>query len=113
MLAGHGDSAHVFDDFAPSLTSTFHVFALTRRGFGASAQPKAGYDLSTLVNDIARVVDALKLQRVYLVGHSIAGDEMTRFALTFPEKTGKLVYLDAAYDRVATVKKSMDTNCPT
>lgn len=100
LLAGHGDSGHVFDDFAPYLTNGFHVFAVTRRGFGASTQSRQGYDLARLVQDIARVAEALKLERVHLAGHSIAGDEMTRFALTYPEKVGKLVYLDAAYDRV-------------
>jgi non-heme chloroperoxidase len=89
-----------FDDFAPRLTDRFRVLALTRRGFGASTQPKQGYSLPTLVQDIAQVVKALHSGRIHLVGHSIAGDEMTRFALTFPEKTGKIVYLEAAYDRV-------------
>jgi non-heme chloroperoxidase len=100
LLAGQGNTAHVFDEFAPGLTRRFRVFALTRRGFGASSQPKAGYDLTTMAGDIARVVDALKLRRVDLVGHSIAGDEMTKFAALYPTRLGKLVYLDAAYDRV-------------
>jgi pimeloyl-ACP methyl ester carboxylesterase len=100
LLSGHGDTGHVFDDFAPHLARGFHVFAITRRGFGASSQPEQGYDLARLVQDIARVTELLKLKRVNLVGHSIAGDEMTRFALTYPEKVGKLVYLEAAYDRV-------------
>src|SRR5258708_29261785 len=56
LLAGHRDTAHVFDDFAPYLMKTFRVLALTRRGFGASAQPEQGYDLTTLVKDIAQVV---------------------------------------------------------
>lgn len=100
LLAGHGDTAHVFDDFAPRLTSSFHVFAMTRRGFGASSQPSEGYDLSTLTLDIKRVLDGIGIERVDLVGHSIAGDELTRFALTFPDRLRKLVYLEAAYDRV-------------
>lgn len=100
LLSGHGDTGHVFDDFAPRLAGSFRVFAITRRGFGASAQPEQGYDLANLVKDIARVAEALKLERVHLAGHSIAGDEMTRFALTYPEKVGKVIYLEAAYDRV-------------
>jgi non-heme chloroperoxidase len=99
LLAGHGDTGHIYDDFAPRLTDRFRVLALTRRGFGASTQPKQGYSLSRLVQDIAQVVKALHLGRVHLVGHSIAGDEMTRFALTFPEQTRKVAYLEAAYDR--------------
>jgi non-heme chloroperoxidase len=100
LLAGHGDTAHVFDDFGPALAHGFRVLALTRRGFGASSQPEGGYDLSTLVRDIARVLDARGIDRVHLVGHSIAGDEMTRFARTHAGRLNTLTYLDAAYDRV-------------
>jgi len=102
LLAGHGYTGHVFDDFAPRLTGDFHVFALTRRGFGASSQPETGYDLPRMVQDILQVFDALKLRRIYLAGHSIAGDELTRFALSHPDRVSKLVYLEAAYDRVET-----------
>src|SRR5215510_14998008 len=36
LLAGGGNTAHVFDDFAPKLAANFHVYGITRRGFGAS-----------------------------------------------------------------------------
>jgi hypothetical protein len=36
LLAGGGNTAHVFDDFAPKLASDHHVYGITRRGFGAS-----------------------------------------------------------------------------
>src|SRR5687767_14596609 len=36
LPAGGGDTAHIFDDFAPKLTSEFHVYGITRRGFGES-----------------------------------------------------------------------------
>src|SRR5271154_6470736 len=39
LLAGLGNTAHVFDDFAPKLTSEYHVYGITRRGFGASSAP--------------------------------------------------------------------------
>jgi pimeloyl-ACP methyl ester carboxylesterase len=100
LLPGHGDTAHIFDEFAPHLTGDFHVFGLTRRGFGASAQPEQGYDLVTLVRDIVQTLENLNLKRVHLVGHSIAGDEITRFARMNPHRVGKMVYLEAAYDRV-------------
>ena len=101
LLAGLGNTAHAFDDFAPLFTARFHVVALTRRGFGESDHPRDGYDTPRLVDDIRAALDALRLQRVLLVGHSIAGEEMTRFAGTYPDRVDKLVYLDAAYDRVA------------
>ena len=47
------------------------------------------------------MIDRLHLGRVILIGHSIAGEEMTRFAGTYPDRVAKLVYLDGAYDRLA------------
>jgi pimeloyl-ACP methyl ester carboxylesterase len=99
LLAGLGDTAHVFDEFAMRLTDRWHVYAITRRGFGASSQPKAGYDIATLANDVRVALDALGLRRVALVGHSFGGDELTKVAATWPERVSRLVYLDAAYDR--------------
>jgi aspartate/methionine/tyrosine aminotransferase len=48
------------------LADRFHVFGLTRRGFGASDQPEHGYDLTTLAKDIAQVVQALAKLKSYL-----------------------------------------------
>src|SRR5580692_8396349 len=41
LLAGGGNTAHVFDDFAPKLTAHSHVYGITRRGFGASGYANA------------------------------------------------------------------------
>jgi thimet oligopeptidase len=99
LLAGLGNTAHSFDEFAPELTNAFHVYGVTRRGFGGSSHPGTGYDVPTLTADLATVLDSLRLTNVALIGHSIAGDEMTRLAATHPERLSRLVYLDAAHDR--------------
>jgi pimeloyl-ACP methyl ester carboxylesterase len=99
LLSGFGNDAHVFDDFAPSFTDKFHVIALTRRGFGGTDRPASGYDTATRVEDIRAFMDALTIQRATLIGHSLAGDEMTMFAMLYPKRVIKMVYLDAAYDR--------------
>lgn len=99
FLAGLGNSAHIFDGFAPQFTDEYRVLGLTRRGFGASDHPLHGYHTDTLCADIRTVLDSLHLNKVTLVGHSIAGEELTRFAALYPERVDKLIYLDAAYDR--------------
>ncbi len=99
FLAGLGNTAHVFDEFAPQFTDSFHVIGVTRRGFGASAASPPPSELDTLVADIAAVLDTLGLEPVVLVGHSIAGEEMTRFAELHASRCRGLIYLDAAYDR--------------
>lgn len=98
FLSGLQDVAHGFDDFAPRFVGPQHVIAITRRGYGASSRPPSGYDLATRVADLRAVLDSLHLTRVALVGHSIAGDELTAFAGSYPERVTRLVYLDAAYD---------------
>jgi non-heme chloroperoxidase len=99
FLAGLGNTAHVFDSFAPQFTDRFHVVGITRRGFGASAGAPPPNNLDTLVADITATLDSLGLGQVVLVGHSIAGEEMTRFAELHDARCAGLVYLDAAYDR--------------
>jgi pimeloyl-ACP methyl ester carboxylesterase len=101
LLAGLHNTAHVFDDLALSFTDSFHVYAITRRGFGRSSQPPDS-DAATLVSDLRIVVDSLRLSKVILLGHSIAGEELTGFAVSYPNRCEALIYLDAAYDRSGT-----------
>ena len=98
FLAGMGCSAHIFDKFAPRFTNNFHVVALDRRGHGDSDYPDTGYDPDTLTEDLRLFLDALKIDKVILAGHSLAYIELSRFAILHPERTLKLVFLDAAYD---------------
>jgi len=99
MLAGLGNDAHVFDDFAVKFTDQYRVVAMTRRGFGESDKPATGYDVKTRVEDVRAFLDALGIRKVTLIGHSVAGDELTGFASAYPNRVDKVVYLDAAYDR--------------
>jgi len=102
LLSGYGDTAHVFDLIAPKLSDTYHVYGVTRRGFGASDSPASGYSVDALAGDLLDVFDVMRLNKPVLVGHSIAGEEMTALASGHPDRIGALVYLDAAYDRSAT-----------
>lgn len=99
FLTGMGSSAYIYGGFAPLFMDKFHVLALTRRGHGDSDYPETGYDPDTLVEDIRQFMDALNLEKAVLVGHSLAGVELTHFAATHPERVEKLVYLEALDDR--------------
>jgi pimeloyl-ACP methyl ester carboxylesterase len=99
LLPGLGNTAHVFDHFAHQFTDRYHVLGITRRGYGDSTHAPSGYDVATRARDILTVSDRMELGQVILVGHSIAGDEMTRFAATYPNRVGALVYVEAAYNR--------------
>ncbi len=98
FLAGFGDTAHVFDSFAPQFTRRFHVLGITRRGFGVSSRPARGYDSATLARDITLVLDSLGIRHAAFVGHSFGGTELSYLAEFFGERVTRLLYLDASYD---------------
>ena|SRR5579871_4384379 len=97
LLAGAGYTAHVFDGFAPKLADHYHVYGITRRGFGASGYAPSPDVLKRLGEDVLTVIDSLKLRRPVLIGHSIAGAELTWIANNDPSGVAGLVYLDAGY----------------
>jgi non-heme chloroperoxidase len=97
FLAGLGNTAHVFDKFAPKFLASRHVYGITRRGFGDSSVPPDGYAADRLGDDVLAVLDALKIMKPVLVGHSLAGEEMSSIASRHPDRVSGLVYLDAGY----------------
>lgn len=97
LLAGMGNSAHIFDRLAPKLTAQFHVYGITRRGYGASSVPRSGYNADRLADDVLAVIEALKVKRPVLAGHSVAGEELSSIGSRHPEKVAGLVYIEAAY----------------
>jgi pimeloyl-ACP methyl ester carboxylesterase len=100
FLAGLGNTAHVFDKFAPKFTVSHHVYGITRRGFGNSSKPAPtvpNYSADRLGDDVLAVIDALKLDHPVVAGHSIAGEELSSIGSRYPEKVSGLIYLDAAF----------------
>ena len=90
FLAGLGDTAHTFDSFAPKFTGKYHVFGITRRGFGESSDPTPNndnYSSDRLGDDVLAVIAALHLNRPVLVGHSIAGEELSSSEAAIPKKS--------------------------
>jgi pimeloyl-ACP methyl ester carboxylesterase len=97
LLAGLGDTAHRYDPFASQLIKTYRVFGVTRRGFGVSSVPDGGYDSDRLGDDVLAVLDALKLPKPILVGHSFGGAELSSIGSRHPERVAGLIYLDGGY----------------
>jgi non-heme chloroperoxidase len=100
FLGGLGFTAHEFDEFAPKFTNNYHVYGVTRRGFGASSAPApdgSNYTADRLGDDVLAVINSLSLQKPILVGHSLAGEEMSSIGSRRPDAVTALIYLDAAY----------------
>ncbi|QNK68076.1 alpha/beta fold hydrolase [Variovorax sp. PAMC26660] len=102
LLPGFGATAALFNSLAPALAQRGRAIAISCRGFGQSDKPLPDathlYDTETLVNDVHEVLQALDVGRIVLGGHSIAGNQVTRFAGRHPERVRGLVYLDTNFD---------------
>lgn len=97
FLAASGCTAHEFDDFAPKLADHYHVYGITRRGFGHSGFEAGEYGADLLGDDVLKVIDTLRLKRPVLVGHSFAGEELSSVASRHPDRVAGVIYLEAAY----------------
>jgi pimeloyl-ACP methyl ester carboxylesterase len=97
FLAGGGNTAHVFDEFAAKFTDIHHVYGVTRRGFGVSGFSTSETGIDRLRDDLIQVMDTLQITKPVLVGHSIAGAELSRMAASHPDRVAGLIYLEAAY----------------
>ena len=99
LLAQLGQTAHIYDGWASSLSGSHRVLAITRRGFGVSSSTTENYSTERLARDVLAVIDAERLQQPIVVGHGFAGEEMSWLGVNAPDRIAGLVYLDAAYDR--------------
>ncbi|PSJ37911.1 alpha/beta fold hydrolase [Allosphingosinicella deserti] len=99
FLAGFGGTGHDFEGFAEKFTADHRVVSITRRGFGASSHPPAieeNYTPERLALDVMTVIRRLELKRPIIVGHSIAGQELSEIGTRYPQDIGALIYLEAA-----------------
>ncbi|WP_229722873.1 alpha/beta fold hydrolase [Xylophilus rhododendri] len=71
------------DDWDPQMLyfvqQGFRVIAHDRRGHGRSAQVGFGHDMDHYADDLAAVVEHLKLEKAIHVGHSTGGGEVARY----------------------------------
>ena len=58
LLAGSGNTAHIYEDFAPKLMDSGHVYGITRRGYGMSSKRQRGYSVPELTASLAEVITA-------------------------------------------------------
>jgi len=99
LLAALGQTAHIYDDWAPRLARDYRVIGITRRGFGQSSAPPTGYSTERLAQDVLAVISSERLEGPVLVGNGLAGEEMSWIGAHGSERIAALVYVDAAYDR--------------
>ena len=80
LIHGYPLSGRAWDRQVPVLLEAGHrVITYDRRGFGQSSQPVVGYEYDTFAGDLHALLEALDLNDVTLVGHSMGTGEVTRY----------------------------------
>ena len=69
----------------------YRVIAKDRLGWGKSSKPDIPYSMNLWASNTARLMDHLDIEQAALVGHSIGGQMVTRFAFLYPERITHLV----------------------
>lgn len=97
LLHGLASQSHIFDLTAPLLAQNFRVIAFDQRGHGESAKPEGGFDFENVARDLLTLLDALKIKRAILAGHSWGGNVALYFAAHYPERVRALILIDGGF----------------
>ena len=94
LCHGLGLSSVAWELMAESLSGRC-IAALDFRGHGDSDWDSTGdYDRNAMAEDVRATLDALRIERGILIGHSFGGDIVARLALDYPSRVHALVLVD-------------------
>jgi non-heme chloroperoxidase len=91
LLHGITDSWRSFEPLRPHLPADWHVIVPSQRGHGASDKPASGYRTRDFAGDIARLIEAMALPPVILLGHSMGVANAMRVAIDRPDLVRALI----------------------
>ena len=95
LLHGFGDTGDMWAPLAAGLARDHRVVVPDLRGMGLSSHPAGGYDKKTQAADIRSVLTQLGIDRAAVVGHDIGATVAYAYAARYPDKTDRLVVMDA------------------
>jgi len=95
LLHGFGDTGDMWAPLAANLVRDHLVIVPDLRGFGLSSHPATGYDKKNEAEDIAGVLDSLKVDHADFVAHDIGNMVAYAFALWHTPRMTRLVLIDA------------------
>jgi pimeloyl-ACP methyl ester carboxylesterase len=98
LLHGGGNTKESWDGVLPTLAKTHNVYALDLRGHGESARAGA-YSFELMRDDVLAFIDALGLDRIVLIGHSMGGTVAWLFAPDHLDRLTHLIIEDVAPNR--------------
>lgn len=79
----------------PSLWHDYCCLTYDLRGHGYSDMPPRGYSCTHQATDLVRLMDSLGIESADLVGHSFGADVALYFAHLYPERTRRVVLIEA------------------
>ena len=95
LIHGFGDTGDMWEPLARELSKDHTVVVPDLRGMGLSSIPEGGYEKWNQAADIRAVLDHLKIGNADIIGHDIGTMVAYAYAARYPEKTDKLVVMDA------------------
>jgi pimeloyl-ACP methyl ester carboxylesterase len=97
LIHGYTDNSRSWSLVAPYLTD-YHLYAIDLRGHGKSSAPDCCYTYSDFASDTALFLDALKIEKANVAGHSLGSLTAQLFAAEHPEKVEKVVLISSTVD---------------
>jgi len=99
LEAGAGDCSITWGLVQPKIAEFCKVFSYDRPGSGLSEKSSQQPDLLYYANNLKKTLDQSNLTGPFiLVGHSMGGLIMLRFALAYPEQVLGIVLVDSAHE---------------
>jgi pimeloyl-ACP methyl ester carboxylesterase len=95
LLHGFGDTGDMWAPLAANLARDHTVVVPDLRGMGLSSHPQSGYDKKNQAADIRAVLTKLGIDHAVVVGHDIGTMVAFAYAARYPDKTDRLVVMDA------------------
>jgi pimeloyl-ACP methyl ester carboxylesterase len=95
LIHGFGDTGDMWAPLAADLARDHRVIIPDLRGMGLSSHPQEGYDKRTQAGDIRTILTSLGIDQATIVGHDIGTMVAYAYAARYPDKTQKLVVMDA------------------
>lgn len=95
LIHGFGDTGAMWSPLAIKLAASHTVVVPDLRGMGLSSHPDGGYDKWTQAGDIRAVLTKLGIDQAAVVGHDIGTMVAFAYAARYPDKTERLVVMDA------------------
>jgi pimeloyl-ACP methyl ester carboxylesterase len=109
LVHGFTGSRDDWREHIPALSELGRTIAPDQRGHGGSSNTgDAGtYTLDQLVDDLEAILSGLDIDTCDLLGHSMGGMVVVRFALARPERVSSLILMDTSARGVEAVPRAM------